>query len=158
MRSGSLDSSFSHPNGLLQSSEMGICGDWPRRGKKPPEKSVPPTLSVKCPIRAGQRPCPYSSVPSGKSTVTLPVLTPVSHPPPVCIVVWINGVNRGWPGCHGFSVSPQSENPSNLASARADAIVSLTRRREWWNGRHARLRIWSRKGWRFKSSLAHHFR
>ena len=28
--------------------------------------------------------------------------------------------------------------------------------REWWNGRHARLRIWSRKGWRFKSSLAHH--
>src|SRR5438445_4879716 len=31
------------------------------------------------------------------------------------------------------------------------------RLREWWNGRHARLRIWSRKGWRFKSSLAHHF-
>src|SRR5258708_36032875 len=30
------------------------------------------------------------------------------------------------------------------------------RLREWWNGRHARLRIWSRKRWRFKSSLAHH--
>ena len=28
--------------------------------------------------------------------------------------------------------------------------------REWRNGRRARLRIWSRKGWRFKSSLAHH--
>jgi hypothetical protein len=27
--------------------------------------------------------------------------------------------------------------------------------RAWWNGRHARLRIWSRKGWRFKSSRAH---
>jgi hypothetical protein len=27
--------------------------------------------------------------------------------------------------------------------------------REWRNGRRARLRIWSRKGWRFKSSLAH---
>src|SRR5690349_22504984 len=32
----------------------------------------------------------------------------------------------------------------------------FTAPREWWNGRHARLRIWSRKGWRFKSSLAHH--
>ena len=27
--------------------------------------------------------------------------------------------------------------------------------RAWWNGRHARLRIWSRKGWRFKSSRVH---
>src|SRR5215471_13630691 len=28
--------------------------------------------------------------------------------------------------------------------------------RAWRNGRRARLRIWSRKGWRFKSSRAHH--
>ena len=30
------------------------------------------------------------------------------------------------------------------------------RLRAWWNGRHARLRIWFRKDWRFKSSRAHH--
>ncbi len=36
----------------------------------------------------------------------------------------------------------------------ATGVCNL-RLREWWNGRHARLRIWSRKGWRFKSSLAH---
>jgi hypothetical protein len=34
---------------------------------------------------------------------------------------------------------------------------NVTALRAWWNGRHARLRIWSRKGWRFKSSRAHHF-
>src|SRR5438105_15176366 len=28
--------------------------------------------------------------------------------------------------------------------------------RAWRNGRRSRLRIWSRKGWRFKSSRAHH--
>jgi hypothetical protein len=28
-------------------------------------------------------------------------------------------------------------------------------KRAWRNGRRARLRIWSRKGWRFKSSRAH---
>src|SRR5205809_7631130 len=27
--------------------------------------------------------------------------------------------------------------------------------RAWRNGRRSRLRIWSRKGWRFKSSRAH---
>ena len=26
---------------------------------------------------------------------------------------------------------------------------------EWWNGIHARLKIASRKGWRFESSLRH---
>src|SRR6266699_1691347 len=30
--------------------------------------------------------------------------------------------------------------------------------RAWRNGRRSRLRIWSRKGWRFKSSRAHHSR
>ena len=33
----------------------------------------------------------------------------------------------------------------------------MTLKRAWWNGRHARLRIWFRKEWRFKSSRAHHF-
>ena len=26
---------------------------------------------------------------------------------------------------------------------------------EWWNGRHASLRNWSRKRWKFESSLAY---
>ena len=28
---------------------------------------------------------------------------------------------------------------------------------EWWNGRHASLRNWSRKRWKFESSLAYHW-
>ena len=32
----------------------------------------------------------------------------------------------------------------------------LANRREWWKGRHARLRIWCRKAWGFKSPLPHH--
>ena len=34
---------------------------------------------------------------------------------------------------------------------------NLCRLRAWRNGRRARLRIWFRKDWRFKSSRAHHF-
>src|SRR5882672_5381360 len=38
------------------------------------------------------------------------------------------------------------------------SLPAVRTARAWWNGRHARLRIWSRKGWRFKSSRAHQIR
>ena len=38
---------------------------------------------------------------------------------------------------------------------KAEGRLVKSEMRAWWNGRHARLRIWYRKVWRFKSSRAH---
>jgi hypothetical protein len=44
-----------------------------------------------------------------------------------------------------------------MLAARLDFLVKMLSRRmrAWRNGRRARLRIWFRKDWRFKSSRAH---
>ena len=43
-----------------------------------------------------------------------------------------------------------------LTQSKINASCCKSVSRAWWNGRHARLRIWCRKAWRFKSSRAHH--
>ena len=49
-----------------------------------------------------------------------------------------------------------ARSPWCIYSEELSASSTQSRLRAWWNGRHARLRIWCRKAWRFKSSRAHH--
>src|SRR5438445_9216255 len=47
--------------------------------------------------------------------------------------------------------------PAHLLELALEKAHLVSRTRAWRNGRRARLRIWFRKDWRFKSSRAHHF-
>ena len=64
----------------------------------------------------------------------------------------LNGVPRFW---FKQIAMPAFLNSKISVKSVKSVVKSFSPRREWWNGRHARLRIWSRKGWRFESSLAH---